>query len=101
MKHTDTIVLIHGLWLTPRSWEGFQRYYERRGYRVLAPAWPRLKGDVEEIRRDPSALKDLGIAEIARYYEKFVRALPEPPILMGHCFGGLIVQLLLHRGLGV
>lgn len=35
-----TIVLIHGLWVTPRSWENFQRRYEARGYRVLAPAWP-------------------------------------------------------------
>ncbi len=29
-----------------------------------------------------------------------MRALPEPPILVGHSFGGLIVQILLDRGLG-
>ena len=29
-----------------------------------------------------------------------VRTLPEPPILIGHSFGGLIVQMLLDRGLG-
>ncbi len=31
---------------------------------------------------------------------RLVRALDEPPILIGHSFGGLIVQLLLDRGLG-
>jgi pimeloyl-ACP methyl ester carboxylesterase len=32
----DTIVLIHGLWMTPRSWDHWIPYYESRGYRVLA-----------------------------------------------------------------
>ncbi len=32
-----TIVLIHGLWLTPRSWEGWIDRYQKAGYRVLAP----------------------------------------------------------------
>src|SRR5258708_5745217 len=34
------IVLIHGLWLTPRSWEGWKARFEQRGHEVLAPAWP-------------------------------------------------------------
>ncbi len=67
---------------------------------MLTPAWPRLQGEVEDVRRDPSALAGLGVSEIADHYEKFVRALDEPPILMGHSFGGLIVQMLLDRGLG-
>jgi len=29
-----------------------------------------------------------------------IRALPAPPVLIGHSFGGLFVQLLLDRGLG-
>ena len=33
----DTIVLIHGLWMTPRSWEKWIERYEDKGYRVLAP----------------------------------------------------------------
>jgi pimeloyl-ACP methyl ester carboxylesterase len=24
----DTVVLIHGLWMTPRSWEGWVPHYE-------------------------------------------------------------------------
>ena len=53
---TKTIILIHGLWTTPRIWHLFRDYYEERGHRVFTPIWPRMKGEVEEIRRDPSAL---------------------------------------------
>jgi pimeloyl-ACP methyl ester carboxylesterase len=97
---SNTIVLIHGAWVTPRSWDPFRGFYERRGYRVLTPPWPRLEGEVEEIRRDPSAMVGLGVKEIVDGYEQIVRLLDEPPILMGHSFGGLFVQMLLDRGLG-
>ena len=35
----NTIVLIHGLWMTPLSWDYWIDRYEARGFRVLAPAW--------------------------------------------------------------
>lgn len=95
-----TVVLIHGLWVTPRSWELFRGFYEERGCRVHAPAWPRMRGEVEDIRADPSALKGLGVLEVADHYAEFVRTLEEPPILVGHSFGGLMVEILLDRGLG-
>ncbi len=40
------------------------------------------------------------LAEIIDHYAKLVSALPEPPILVGHSFGWLIVQVLIDRGLG-
>jgi len=97
---TNTIVLIHGAWMTPRSWDPFRGFYEQRGYRVLTPPWPRIEGEVEEIRRDPSEMAGLGISEIVDGYEQVIRLLDEPPIIMGHSFGGLFVQMLLDRGLG-
>jgi pimeloyl-ACP methyl ester carboxylesterase len=100
-RDSKTIVLIHGLWLTPRSWESFRTFYEKREYKVLTPAWPRMHGEVEDIRSDPSALAGLGVKEIADHYEQLIRTLDEPPIIMGHSFGGLIVQILLDRGLGL
>jgi pimeloyl-ACP methyl ester carboxylesterase len=42
----------------------------------------------------------LGLNEIVDHYEELIRELDEPPILIGHSFGGLIVELLLDRGLG-
>ncbi len=94
------IVLIHGLWLTPRSWEGWRERFETRGYRALAPAWPRMQGEVEDIRRDPSALNRLGITEVVDHYDGIVRGLERPPVIMGHSYGGLVTELLLDRGLG-
>ena len=95
-----TIVLIHGLWLTPRSWEGWIDRYQRAGYNVLAPSWPGLEGEVEAIRKDPSALKGLKLKTVVDHYERIIRKLDAPPIIMGHSFGGLIVQMLVDRGLG-
>ena len=95
-----TIVLVHGLWLTPRSWEGWIDRYQKAGYKVLAPAWPGLEGEVEAVRRDPSALKGLRLTTVVDHYERIIRKLDTPVILMGHSFGGLVVQLLVDRGLG-
>jgi len=94
------IVLVHGLWLTPRSWEGWKARFESRGHEVLAPAWPRMEGEVEDIRRDPTPLNGLGVREITDHYAGIVRGLDRPPLIMGHSFGGLVTELLLDRGLG-
>lgn len=95
-----TVVFIHGAWVTPKCWESFDGFFRERGYATLAPAWPGKDRSIEAIRSDPSALAGLGIAEIVDHYEQVIRALPEPPILVGHSFGGLFVQILLDRGLG-
>jgi pimeloyl-ACP methyl ester carboxylesterase len=96
---TPAIVLIHGLWLSPRSWEGWVARFEDSGHEVHAPAWPRMQGEVEDIRRDPSSLNGLGLTEIVDHYADFVRGL-DRPLIIGHSFGGLVTELLLDRGLG-
>lgn len=95
-----TIVLIHGLWMTPLSWEHWTERYRGEGYRVIASAWPGMDGDIEQLRRDPSAIATLGVTEIVEHYENIIRGLDSPPVIMGHSFGGLITQILLDRGLG-
>ena len=60
----------------------------------------RLRPVPEDLRRDPSALAGLTAAQVADRYEQAIRALPEPPIIMGHSFGGLFTQVMLNRGLG-
>jgi pimeloyl-ACP methyl ester carboxylesterase len=95
-----TIVLIHGMWLTPRGWDDWIDHYRDRGYKAIAPGWPGVK-DPDETRRDPSPLKGLGLTHIVDHYEQVIRGLEQPPIVIGHSFGGLTAQLLLNRGLGV
>src|SRR5687767_12883873 len=79
-----TIILIHGLWMTPRSWEGWIDRYQRAGYTVLAPSWP----------------KGLRMKTVVDHYERIIRNLDTSPILMGHSLGGIVVQMLVDRGLG-
>ena len=40
MTAKPPVVLIHGLWMTPLSWEHWVERYRERGHEVLAPAWP-------------------------------------------------------------
>jgi len=95
-----TIVLVHGLWLTPRSWEHWVTRYAERGYRVLAPAWPGTEFDAAAQHEHLGMTDGLGVTEVADHYDTFIRGLTAPPIIMGHSFGGLLVQILLDRGLG-
>jgi pimeloyl-ACP methyl ester carboxylesterase len=95
----QTVVLIHGMWLTPRGWDSWVDHYRDRGFRAIAPGWPGVK-DPEETRGDPSALKGLRLTQIVDHYEQVIRGLEQPPIIIGHSFGGLTTQLLLSRGVG-
>ena len=70
-----------------RSWDLMKAWYEGRGYRCQAPSWPERR-------------TGLGLAELADHYEAIVRLEAEPPVLVGHSFGGLLVQILLDRGHG-
>src|SRR3954468_1329155 len=86
----QTVVLIHGLWLAPLSWEHWIDRYEDLGYRVVAPTWPGMDADIEALCRDPSAMAGVGITEITDRYDGIIRKLDTPPIIMGHSFGGLV-----------
>ena len=96
----DTIVLIHGFWVTPRSWEHWIAHYEARGYRVLAPAYPGFEVEVEALNRDPSPIERVTLPQIVAHMQAVIGELDQPPILIGHSAGGAIVQLLLDRGVG-
>ena len=60
----DTIVLVHGLWMTPRSWEEWVPYYEAKGYKVLTPAYPGFEIEVEALRENPSVIAEQTVPEI-------------------------------------
>jgi pimeloyl-ACP methyl ester carboxylesterase len=96
----DTIVLIHGFWVTPRSWEHWITHYEQRGFTVLAPAYPGFDVEVEALRADPSPIEALAVDAIIERLEGIVGGLEKPPILMGHSAGGVFTQILLDHGFG-
>jgi non-heme chloroperoxidase len=96
-----SILLIHGLWMTPLSWEDWILRYQSLGYQVLAPGWLGVNDRTpQEIRKDPSPMNGKSIGDVVDKYEAIIKTLPTPPIIIGHSFGGLFVQILLSRGLG-
>ncbi len=98
---SKTIMLVHGAFVTPDSWGNFRKYYEDQGHTVIVPAWPYMDRSVAELQRSPDPrIAFLKIKDLVDHYDTLIRALPEAPILIGHSFGGLIVQMLLDRGLG-
>jgi len=98
---SKTILLVHGAWVTPDCWAGFRKFFEDRGHKVVVPPWPYMDRPAEALRRSPDPrMAALTIKDLVDHFETLIRALPDPPILMGHSFGGLIVQMLLDRGLG-
>src|SRR6266540_2201358 len=86
----DTVVLVHGLWMTPRSWENWVQHYQAKGLTVLTPAYPGFDIEAEALRENPDLIANLTVPE----------KVETPPIIIGHSFGGTLTQLLLARGLG-
>ena len=96
----DTIVLVHGFWVTPRSWEKWVERYQGRGYRVLTPAYPGFEVEVEALREDPSPIEDLTFPAIIEHIGGIIDGLDKPPIIIGHSAGGVLTQILLDHGYG-
>ena len=65
-----------------------------------APGWPGDSETVEETRANADAVAGHGINDVVDHYAAIVQGLSEPPVLVGHSFGGLIVQRLIGQGLG-
>jgi pimeloyl-ACP methyl ester carboxylesterase len=95
-----TIVFIHGMFLTPKSWRPWQRFFRQRGYRCLAPAWPWHDGEPEALReRIPVETGHVRLDDVVAACAAACSSLREKPILIGHSVGGLVVQVLVNRGL--
>jgi pimeloyl-ACP methyl ester carboxylesterase len=97
-----SIVFITGTFIGNNCWDEWKIYFESKGYNCLAPAWPHKDASPEELRNEhPEALiASNRLVTITGFFATIVNALPEKPILIGHSLGGLIVQLLIQRGLG-
>ena len=93
-----TIVFVHGLWLPPSSWEAWETYFRARGYQTLSVSWPGEIGDATAARQDSQSLAGVGVKQICDTVATTIAQLDQPPILIGHSFGGLVVQELLGRG---
>jgi len=93
------IVLIHGLWVLPSSWDNWVEYFEQEGYAGLTPDWPDDPETVEEARANPDVLAKKKLKQIADHTAEVIGGLDKKPAVMGHSTGGLLAQLIADRGL--
>jgi pimeloyl-ACP methyl ester carboxylesterase len=103
MTSSTTVVLIHGLWMTPLAWEHWADRYEARGCTVLTPGYPGIgqgEAGLRELRDNPDAVAGVGAWEVMDYLTEYIGKLDTAPIIMGHSFGGTFAQLLVGNGLG-
>ncbi len=93
------VVFVHGLWLHADSWGAWTDLFREAGYAPLAPGWPGDSNTVEETRRNADSLAGFGIDDVVDHYAQIIGGLDAKPIVIGHSFGGLVVQRLLGQDL--
>jgi len=82
---TETVVLVHGLWVHGITMELMRRRIARQGYRALAYSYPSMR---------------LTLAENADRLARYCRTLGGRVHCVGHSLGGLIVLHMLERPSG-
>lgn len=89
------VVFVHGLWLHADSWGAWVDRFREAGYAPVAPGWPGDSATVGETRKQPDRVAGHGIDDVVEHYAGVIRQLEAKPIVIGHSFGGLVVQRLL------
>ena len=86
------IVMVHGAFCGGWVFEDFEKPFVEAGYVVHRPDLPG-----HALHEPPQAVANLSMSHYARHVAAFCARLPEPPILIGHSLGGLVVQLVAAR----
>jgi len=92
------VVFIHGLWLHATSWDPWVSRFREAGYAPVAPGWPNEPSTVEAARENPDAVANIGIDDATGHFASVIDGLDQPPVIVGHSFGGLIAEKLLGQG---
>ena len=95
----DTIVLIHGFWVTAQL-GALEIPLRAAGLPVPTPAHPGFEVEVEALNADPTPIENLTVPAVIDHLTEVIGGLERPPILMGHSAGGVFTPLMLDRGYG-
>jgi len=93
------VVFVHGLWLLASSWDAWKELFEAKGYAAVAVDWPGDQATYAEAHAKKDSLAGTSVADVADHVAEVVAGLDRTPILIGHSFGGLLVQMVAGRGL--
>lgn len=98
---SGSILMIHGVGGTSATFDRLAPAFRAQGWRVEAPT---LFADKRTRENPPSDLAELRLKDYVDAMEAAARALEaetgQPPVLLGHSMGSLIVQKLAERGIG-
>lgn len=96
------IIFIHGMFQNAKSWDHYHwgTHFKKLGFDVETPSWPLHDGEPASLRANiPPGLGSLTLAQVYTHHRDIIRRQVEPPIVIGHSLGGLIVQKLLAEDL--
>jgi len=97
------IVFVTGAFVGHNGWSEWQKYFESKGYKTIAPSWPFKDAPVNELRKmhpvNNPGLSALTLSEVVDHYANIIKGFPEKPIVIGHSLGGLITQIIVNRDL--
>jgi pimeloyl-ACP methyl ester carboxylesterase len=93
------VVFIHGLWLLPHSWDRWATVFAQAGYAPVQPGWPDDPETVEEANAHPEVFARKTVGQVADHCAEVIGQLNAKPAVIGHSFGGLLVQIIAGRGL--
>jgi len=85
------VVMVHGAFCGGWVFERFREPFEAAGHTVFTPDLPGHGTDAGR------TVANATMVDYARFVADFCESLPEPPILIGHSMGGLVVQLAAAR----
>lgn len=92
------VAFVHGLWLLPSSWDNWRRHFEDAGFVTVAPGWPDDPRTRQEAYAEPEVFAGKSVQQVADHYQAVLAGLRTKPAVIGHSFGGLIVQKLADVG---
>lgn len=98
---TKTVMFISGPFVSHYYWEQWLWYFKSKGYKVVAPPWIHKNDTPENLRYQNlyNKIGSISLSGLLCYYTEIIEQLQEKPILIGHSYGGLLVQLLVQQDL--
>ena len=93
------VVFVHGLWLLAESWDRWKERFEAEGYAAVAVDWPGDETSYAAAHANPDSLAGTSVPDVADHVQAVIETLERKPIVIGHSFGGLLVQIIAGRGL--
>ena len=85
--------------MLPSSWDRWATVFEEAGYTTVSPGWPDDPDTVEEANAHPEVFAHKSVGQVADSYAEVIGRLDKKPALIGHSFGGLLVQMVAGRGI--